>query len=702
MDRLLFYNPTMAVAEARSPARKFDLLRDSLAGYPREEDYQPKNWAAKKSNLKASYAGESGANSPIRVTNANIQFHTTKLTEPADKKPGFGGLFKLHTQESTPTSIQHEFFPALPKLEKNSSSSRSSKYVQPLTAAHMSKFLDSYNPSTFGSLEDRGDAQGRSLHLQMDSRDTQPAHKDSRDREAEPQSRKLLPSESLRDLKNQREYLGNRSGFNNHIYQARNPIEKNSNSSLPPRNMNGFHSGATLDVASKQLKEMILAKDAALSTGILTQQKNQHSLNRSIRNKRSLISNRDSTLVLEKSPDYFRQQNTASTGLISSGGLYGVTQEDTQSGLRSNKHSIDINMTEFLASKPRLPSVNKNTFFKLPSKRNHWEYTESNDTVEKDEAVSPAKRSGNQESGHPKEPSPALPDMATKASSKKEQAVLKPQTSFRVDWSSSATDRLDLPAEFKLDKVLGKGNSSTVHRAFDLRLNRTVAVKILEKSSIKESYLRDMLQKEIDVSLTFDHPNLAKLLRVLQDSVRVYLVQEYCGTQTLSQYTEQRRLSDNKIKHIFKQIAQGVFYMHAKGFAHRDLKFSNILINEYGAVKLVDFGFVCEVLKKQRIFCGTPSYMPPELVKKKDYLAGPVDQWCMGVILFKLATNSYPFGACNDKNLDKNIESCRYTTPQNINPEIRRLIDSLIKYSPKDRILAEDLVRDVWLASNQR
>ena len=388
--------------------------------------------------------------------------------------------------------------------------------------------------------------------------------------------------------------------------------------------------------------------------------------------------------------------------MISSGGPYGIAQEETQSGLRSNKHSIDINMNEFLASKPRLPSVNKNTFFKIPSKRNNWEYTESNDTVEKDEAVSPAKRSSHQESGQTKEATFALPDMGTKASSKKEQAVLKPQVAFRVDWSSSATDRLDLTAEFKLDKVLGKGNSSTVHRAYDLRLNRTVAVKILEKSSVKESYLREMLQKEIDVSLTFDHPNLAKLLRVIQDSVRVYLVQEYCGTQTLSQYTEQRRLSDNKIKHIFKQIVQGVNYMHAKGYAHRDLKFSNILINEYGAVKLVDFGFVCEALKKQRIFCGTPSYMPPELVKKKDYLAGPVDQWCMGVILFKLATNSYPFGACNDKSLDKNIESCRYSTPQNINPEIRRLIDSLIKYSPKDRLQAEDLVRDVWLASNQR
>jgi tRNA A-37 threonylcarbamoyl transferase component Bud32 len=692
----------MAVAEARSPARKFDLMRDGLAGYPLEDDNQPKNWAAKKPSFKASYIGESGAMSPVRVTNSNIQFSTTKLTEPTDKKAGVGGLFKLHTQESTPTGIHHDFFPALPKLDKNSSSSRSSKHIQPLTAAHMSKFLDSYNPSVYGSPEDRPEAQARSLNIQLDARDSQPALRELRDREQDPSSRKLLPSESLREFKSQKEYLGYRSGFNNQIYQARNFIEKTSDSSLPPRNLNGLHSGTNLEVASKQLKEMILAKDAALSTGILTQQKNQHSLNRSIRNKKSLISNRDSTLTFEKSPDYFRQQNTASTGLISSGGLYGVAQEETQSGLRSNKHSIDINMNDFLASKPRLPSVNKNTFFKIPSKRSNWEYTESNDTEDKDDVISPAKRSSNRESGQPKEATLALPEMASKGGSKKEQAVLKPQISFRVDWSSSATDRLDLTAEFKLDKVLGKGNSSTVHRAYDLRLNRTVAVKILEKSSIKESYLRDMLQKEIDVSLTFDHPNLAKLLRVLQDSVRVYLVQEYCGTQTLSQYTEQRRLSDNKIKHIFKQIVQGVYYMHAKGFAHRDLKFSNILINEYGAVKLVDFGFVCEALKKQRIFCGTPSYMPPELVKKKDYLAGPVDQWCMGVILFKLATNSYPFGACNDKNLDKNIESCRYSIPQNINSEIRRLIDSLIKYSPKDRLQAEDLARDVWLASNQK
>ena len=78
--------------------------------------------------------------------------------------------------------------------------------------------------------------------------------------------------------------------------------------------------------------------------------------------------------------------------------------------------------------------------------------------------------------------------------------------------------------EFKLEKVLGKGNSSVVHRAFDIKLGTTVAVKIIEKSSMRESYLREMLQKEIDVQVLLDHPNLAKLLRVLQDSSRVYIV----------------------------------------------------------------------------------------------------------------------------------------------------------------------------------
>lgn len=273
--------------------------------------------------------------------------------------------------------------------------------------------------------------------------------------------------------------------------------------------------------------------------------------------------------------------------------------------------------------------------------------------------------------------------------------------SIRLEWGAGQQiEKLDLSQEFQLDKVLGKGNSSTVHKAYDLRLKKTVAVKIIEKSTVKESYLRDMLQKEIDISVTLEHSSLAQLYRVLQDSSRVYIVQEFCGTTSLSQYTSNRKLGEKKIRTIFQQIVQGVAYMHGKGFSHRDLKFSNILISEIGVVKIVDFGFACENLKKQRIFCGTPSYMSPELVKKKEYYSEYVDLWALGVILYKLITNEYPFGACNDKDLEKRIEQMRFMSAWAGRSQPKDLIDELLRYTPHERISAEDTLNHPWMLEN--
>jgi serine/threonine protein kinase len=214
---------------------------------------------------------------------------------------------------------------------------------------------------------------------------------------------------------------------------------------------------------------------------------------------------------------------------------------------------------------------------------------------------------------------------------------------------------------------------------------------------VKETYLRDMLQKEIDVSSQLDHANLARLYRVLQDGTRVFIVQEYCGTQTLSQFAEQKKISENKAKHIFRQVVSAVNHMHLLGFAHRDLKFSNILLNDSGVIKLVDFGFACDANRRQRIFCGTPSYMPPELIKKKEYVPFMVDLWSMGVILFKLLTGNYPFGACNDKDLEHRIEGQKYKHTATLKVEHQRLVENLLCYAPADRMNTDSILNYAWI-----
>mmetsp|Transcript_36603 Transcript_36603/g.48059 ORF Transcript_36603/g.48059 Transcript_36603/m.48059 type:complete len:107 (+) Transcript_36603:1295-1615(+) len=104
------------------------------------------------------------------------------------------------------------------------------------------------------------------------------------------------------------------------------------------------------------------------------------------------------------------------------------------------------------------------------------------------------------------------------------------------------------------------------------------------------------------------------------------------------------------------QVLQALAYMHAKNICHRDMKPDNIIFNaKTGAVKVIDFGFACVSKEKLRVFCGTPSYMSPEIVAKRDYIGSAADLWACGVILFACLTGTVPFKAQTEKELFRKI-----------------------------------------------
>ena len=145
-----------------------------------------------------------------------------------------------------------------------------------------------------------------------------------------------------------------------------------------------------------------------------------------------------------------------------------------------------------------------------------------------------------------------------------------------------------------------------------------------------------------------DHPNIIKLYTTIDTGKQVVLVMEYIGKLSLYQYLKQKnkkRLSEQETKKIFRKIVRGVEYLHSKKIAHRDIKLDNIMVNKNYDVKIIDFGFslFTSSSKKLSLHCGTPSYMAPELVAKKDYVGQPVDIWALGVLLYKLLTGYYPF-----------------------------------------------------------
>lgn len=96
--------------------------------------------------------------------------------------------------------------------------------------------------------------------------------------------------------------------------------------------------------------------------------------------------------------------------------------------------------------------------------------------------------------------------------------------------------------------------------------------------------------------------------------------------------------------------------------AHRDIKLENIILDDTLNPKIIDFGFsTCiEKDKKIKIFCGTPSYMAPEVVQRKEYRGEGADVWALGVMLFVCITGIFPFKGSTDQELYKKINSSDY------------------------------------------
>ena len=133
--------------------------------------------------------------------------------------------------------------------------------------------------------------------------------------------------------------------------------------------------------------------------------------------------------------------------------------------------------------------------------------------------------------------------------------------------------------------------------------------------------------------------------------------------QVLSQYYKSqaaKRLSEGEASYIFRQIVEGLAYCHRQGIYHRDIKTENVMIDKNKKIRIIDFGFSVKSNPntKLTLFCGTPNYMSPEIVLKREYLGGPSDSWALGVLLFVLTCGYFPFKGSTELTQVKTTRSC--------------------------------------------
>ena len=196
-------------------------------------------------------------------------------------------------------------------------------------------------------------------------------------------------------------------------------------------------------------------------------------------------------------------------------------------------------------------------------------------------------------------------------------------------------------------------------------LNRKIAIKVYEKTKIKEIQRKKSIRREIRILQQLSHPNIVKIYDVVETNNHLNIVMEYLPGTSLGSYLKiqpSSKIPEKYCKKIFKQITKALKYMHSMNIAHRDIKLENVILDEDLTPKLIDFGFsTCiESSKKVKIFCGTPSYMSPEVVQRREYTGESADIWALGVLLFVSLTGIFPFKGSTDQELYKKINNAEY------------------------------------------
>jgi serine/threonine protein kinase len=171
--------------------------------------------------------------------------------------------------------------------------------------------------------------------------------------------------------------------------------------------------------------------------------------------------------------------------------------------------------------------------------------------------------------------------------------------------------------DFSFLMVLGRGAFGKVFLAELKTTKQLFAVKSIRKDILIEMDQIESTLLEKEIMFECDHPFLVGMEYLFQNDFRLYFVMPFIrGGELYKIYQSQKRFEENVVKFYSAQMIIAIGYLHSKGIVHRDLKLENILVDQKGYIKIIDYG-LAKMLKdseESTSFCGTPEYLAPEMI----------------------------------------------------------------------------------------
>ncbi|XP_059685726.1 serine/threonine-protein kinase Chk1 isoform X1 [Gavia stellata] len=257
--------------------------------------------------------------------------------------------------------------------------------------------------------------------------------------------------------------------------------------------------------------------------------------------------------------------------------------------------------------------------------------------------------------------------------------------------------------DWDLVQTLGEGAYGEVQLAVNRRTEEAVAVKIVDMKRAADC--PENIKKEICINKMLNHENVVKFYGHRREGATQYLFLEYCsGGELFDRIEPDIGMPEPEAQRFFQQLIAGVVYLHSIGITHRDLKPENLLLDERDNLKISDFG-LATVFKhngRERLLnkmCGTLPYVAPELLRRPEFRAEPVDVWACGVVLTAMLAGELPWDQPSDSCQEYSDwkERKTYLPPwKKIDSAPLALLHKILTESPTARITIPDIKKDRW------
>ena len=246
---------------------------------------------------------------------------------------------------------------------------------------------------------------------------------------------------------------------------------------------------------------------------------------------------------------------------------------------------------------------------------------------------------------------------------------------------------------------IGQGASGGVFTARSVGTNQLVAIK---QMVLAQQPKKDLIVNEIEVMCQSQHPNIVNFLNAFLRRGELWVVMEYMEGGPLTDIVLHSILSEGQIAAIARECLTGLCHLHAHGVIHRDIKSDNVLMSMRGEVKLTDFGFCAQLSSAQSkrvTMVGTPYWMAPEVVSRKEYGAR-VDIWSLGILCIEMIEGEPPY-------LNENPLRALYLIatngtpklqhPEKLSPSIRDFLATCLEVDVEKRPDADTLLEHPFL-----